>query len=131
MTITTLKSRILPAAMLGAIGLAAFVASGTAADATDPLPFTCGVSVANMIGSVSLTAFVEADEDMRATYELSIVKQGNGGSARINQGGAFEVEHGKRAILGQTVLGGAPGQYDIDFTLDWNGARFRCPTIDI
>jgi hypothetical protein len=68
---------------------------------------------------------------MRATYELSIVKQGNGGSARINQGGAFEVEHGKRAILGQTVLGGAPGQYDIDFTLDWNGARFRCPTIDI
>lgn len=131
MTIATLKSRTLAAATLGAIGLAAFVASGTAADATDPLPFTCGVSVANMIGSVSLTAFVEADEDMRATYELSIVKQGNGGSARINQGGAFEVEHGKRAILGQTIMGGAPGQYDIDFTLDWNGARFRCPTIDI
>ncbi len=131
MTTPTPKSRKFTGAALGALGLAALAAAGTAGTATDPLPFTCGVSVDDMVGAVSLTAFVDAETDMAATYELSIVKASGGGSARIDQGGAFEVETGKRAVLGQTVMGGAPGQYDIDFTLDWNGTRYRCPSLDI
>lgn len=131
MTFPTLPPRKLTAAALGALGLAALAAAGTADTIAGSLPFTCGVSVDDMVGAVSLTAFVDAETAMAATYELSIVKAGNGGSSRISQGGAFEVETGKRAVLGQTVLGGAPGQFDIDFTLDWNGTRYRCPSLDI
>lgn len=127
----TPKPRKFTAAALGALGLAALAAAGTADTIAKPLPFTCGVSVDDMVGAVSLTAFVDARTDMAATYALSIVKAGGGGSARIDQGGAFEVDAGKRAVLGQTVMGGRPGQYDIDFTLDWNGTRYRCPSLDI
>lgn len=122
--------RTVPVAMALVLALGAGIAAGDASQ-NDELPLSCGVSVKDLGRMVELTATVSADEDVTGSYTLAIEQSGRSGASSIRQGGGFALEAGERATLGRTVLGGDPGQYDIDLTLDWNGLRLSCPVQDL
>ncbi len=96
-----------------------------------PVPFTCSVDLNDTGRMVEITARLASDEAMTGSYSLEIGKSGNGGSSMIRQGGPFTLEAGDDLVLGKTMMNGNPEDFDIDFTLDWNGLLLRCPSINI
>jgi hypothetical protein len=130
MTLLFKTPRTVPAAMAIVLALGAGIASSNAAE-TETMPLSCGVSVKDLGRMVELKAYVSADEDAAGTYTLSIEQSGRSGSSSIRQGGGFAVKAGGSATLGQTMLGGDPGNFDIDLILNWNGLKLSCPVQDL
>ena len=116
------------AALLVALGVAA--AASPKAETT-PLPMSCAVEMHDTGRMVEITARLAAEEDIEGTYSLEIRKTSRGGSANIRQGGAFALEAGEDVTLGRSMMSGDPEDFDIDFTLEWNGTRLTCPSIDL
>ncbi|HHH89695.1 MAG TPA: hypothetical protein ENK45_03915 [Aliiroseovarius sp.] len=129
MTKLSLIPHPIPAAAALIIALGVGVAASSESAVT-PLPLSCAVEMNDTGRMVEITARLAADAPIDGTYSLEIVKHGKGGSAHMRQGGAFDLEAGDDATLGRAMMSGNPQDFDVDFTLEWNGKTLTCPTAD-
>lgn len=120
------------------IAIAASTSASTAASTSEstgsgaaPLPISCAVELHDTGRMVEITARLATDQDIHGSYAMEIGKSGSGGTSMIRQGGPFELAAGANVVLGKTMMNGDPANFEIDFTLDWNGMALRCPSIEI
>ncbi len=130
MTKLSILPHPIPAAAMLLVSIGVAVAASPATEVKD-LPLSCAVELNDTGRMVEITARLATDEDITGTYAMTISKSGSGGSSRIRQGGPFELEAGDDVTLGKTMMSGNPDQFDIDFTLDWNGLQLRCPSVEL
>lgn len=130
MTKLSLFPHPIPAAAALFVALGVGVAASSEAETT-PLPMRCAVEMNQTGRMVEITARLSADEAIEGTYSLEIHKSSRGGSANMRQGGPFALEAGEDVTLGRSMMSGKPADFDIDFTLDWNGLTLTCPSIDL
>ncbi|KPQ04801.1 MAG: hypothetical protein HLUCCA12_16270 [Rhodobacteraceae bacterium HLUCCA12] len=130
---TPFQPRRLPALALGGtvIGLAAACGlsatqAGTGGQDAGRDPVRCEIRIDDTQGATAIEGRVDADRPIRGHYRLSIASRSAGGSSTIDQSGEFQAAPGAPAILGQTTLGGSPGQYSAALDVDVEGARLRC-----
>jgi hypothetical protein len=78
--------------------------SGTAAMATKPAPdVTCEIRSSQSSGGLRLKAVATSRARTTGEYDLVVVKSGVGGTSEVTQGGEFEADPGKEAILGEVT----------------------------
>jgi hypothetical protein len=126
---TYIRNLILPAAALSiaVFGLAAGTSASSSDDKTSDLPIACGVSITKSGYGNTYQGVVQASEAVSGSYEFRVIKTGGGGSATINQSGAFAIAAGDEATLGQASFGG-PATVDAQLVLHWNGMKLLCKT---
>ncbi len=120
----------IPAAAALFVALGVGIAASSEAQTTK-LPMSCGVEMNDTGRMVEITARLATDEDMSGSYSLEIRKSSRAGSANMRQGGAFALKAGEDVTLGRSIMSGEPEDFDIDFTLEWNGLTLTCPGIDL
>ena len=130
MTKLSLLPHPIPAAAALFVALGVGVAASSEAETT-PLPMSCAVEMTDTGRMVEITARLATEEYIEGTYSLEIHKSSRGGSANMRQGGPFALEAGEDVTLGRSMMSGNPEDFDIDFTLDWNGMTLTCPSIDL
>lgn len=120
----------IPAAAALFVALGVGIAASSEAETT-PLPMQCAVELNDTGTMVEITARLASDEAISGRYSLEIHKSSPSGSANMRQGGAFTLKAGQDVTLGRSVMSGNPEDFDIDFTLEWNGMTLTCPGIDL
>ena len=130
MTKLSLFPHPIPAAAALFVALGVGIAASSEAE-TNPLPMSCAVEMHDTGRMVEITARLATEEAIDGTYSLEIHKSSRGGSANMRQGGAFELKAGDDVTLGRSMMSGNPEDFDIDFSLEWNGMTLSCPSIDI
>ncbi len=129
MTMLSFLPHPIPAAAALIVALGVGVAASSEARTT-PLPLTCALELHDTGRMVEISARLAASEAIEGSYALEITKSGRGGSSHIRQGGPFALSKGEDATLGRSKMNGDPQDFDIDFTLEWNGLTLSCPTVE-
>lgn len=113
---------------LGLTGCAALAggSGGNAHGDTADQPVRCELSISTPPGQTVIGGRVSADHKVQGSYRLGIISRTSGGSARINQSGAFIAAPGAPADLGETVLAGSPSQYRAELEISFEGRKMRC-----
>ena len=128
------KLSLLPHPLPAAVALVVALGVGVAASSetkTTPLPLSCAVEMNQNGRMVEITARLAADQAIEGSYALMISKTGFGNSSKIRQGGRFSLAPGDDVTLGRSMMSGSPEDFDIDFTLEWDGMTLRCPSLDL
>ncbi|WP_157933040.1 curli-like amyloid fiber formation chaperone CsgH [Roseovarius salinarum] len=118
------------AAAVGAAALAGQTTNATAGGTAQDAPVRCAIAIRDLGGSVEISGKVKSDVATHGHYEMTIRQSSGAGSTMIDQSGDFTLGAGRMTTLGQAVLGGTPGSYDVDLHLDVDGQRLRCAAQD-
>ena len=122
--------RTLPlvAISLAAIGLGCSTLAGDVGQTPrqDSAPVACALQIDAAGGMVTFSGTATARRDIAGSYELTIERGGQGGSASIRQSGAFDLKAGDSETLGQAMLSGRRADFDARMSLQVDGTRVAC-----
>lgn len=113
------------AAILVALGAAGCSAGAGEADMTQQA-LSCEIEQSTMNGALVLRGVVHAGAAVSGNYRLKVTSAGGGGSANINQGGAFSAGRGDTVRLGTVMLGNRGTTYDVRLEVSAGGHDYQC-----
>jgi len=126
MTLPLKTRRFLPAALiLAGAGFAAACTTSSVAQEATTAPFACQISVDETGRATAFRGLVQTTESLSGSYSFSLAGRGT----NIRQGGPFSARAGETVTLGQSMLSGAPADFDAELTLTVNGQTYRCPAV--
>jgi hypothetical protein len=121
-------NRIMPFALLASgLGAAGLSAVPTASVLAGAAPVSCELHVRSAGQGVVLEGIARSGVPVSGRYSLTIAKDGDAGSADIQQGGSFAVGAGGTSSLSQVDLSLERGaSYNAVLTVHWQGGAATC-----
>jgi hypothetical protein len=104
-------------AQSGAEGMRAYAAGGS---------LRCKIQVEEHGDRIELQGIVFANAEVHGSYELHVIRSGDGGNSNISQAGDFDAKPDAPTPLGIIQLGGDPGKYRARLKVTWNGDAVEC-----
>jgi hypothetical protein len=89
-------------------------------------PVRCEINVDDQGSSVALNSIIRADTATQGEYHFRVNKSGGGGSANIDQRGAFKAGPENPARLGSVTFGTNGGTYVAKLTVTADGQTIEC-----
>ncbi|QQA43298.1 curli-like amyloid fiber formation chaperone CsgH [Pelagovum pacificum] len=119
--------RAIAAASAAVVAAACAVPAATGTETATAAPLRCGLQVTEAGGMVTVEGVVQSDTAVSGSYALNLTRSAGGGTAQVQQGGAFTLAAGESGRIGRAEFNGRAADIDGQLTVNVSGADLVCP----